>query len=149
MEWWGRKGSAVSSGWDCRCIRDGEAGLCMTLTVRLQSSETTCPLFSQACVWSSRHPVLSEWCPAPHTALSWRGCLAPLLPHGGRGLGAGLPHPDGHFAYHPNAFQSADPSDPGAKWDFRLAEETAFAQILSRLQTAYNGEGMLAAKQAM
>lgn len=84
-------------------------------------------------MWGSRHPILSEWRPAPHAALSWCARLAPLLPHRGRGLSAGLPGPDGHLTCHLNAFQSADPSDPGAKWDFRLAEETAFAQILSRL----------------
>lgn len=128
----GRKGSEVSSGLDRRCSLGYRSWFLHTSDSDLQwrSIETTCLLSLQTCVWSGRHPILSERCPAPHTALSQHGCLAPLLPHRGRGLGAGLPDPDGLLTLHPNAFQSTDSSDTGAKWDFRLAEETAFAQVL-------------------
>lgn len=130
----GRRGSKASSRCDHRCT-PGCGSWCMhasyrDLQGRLRSFETTCPLSSQACLWSGWHPIFSEWHPAPHAALSWCGHLAPLLPRRGWGLSTGLPDPDGHLACHLNAFQSADSSDPGAKWDFRLAEETAFAQIL-------------------
>lgn len=115
--------------------QDVEAGahLSRDLQWRLRSFETPCPLSSQARVRRGRYPVLSERHSAPRAARGWRGRLAPLLPQRGRGLGTGLPDPDGHGACHLNAFQSADPSDPGAEWDFRLAAETAFAQVLPRL----------------
>lgn len=115
--------------------QDVEAGahLERNLQRRLRSLETPCPLSSQARMRSGRHPVLSERRSAPRAALGRRSRLAPLLPQWRRGLDTGLPDPDGHLACHLNAFQSADPSDPRAEWDFRLAAETAFAQVLPRL----------------
>ena len=92
--------------------------------------KTTCLLSSQACVRSGRHPVLSGQRPAPRAALRQRGRLAPLLALRGCRLGAGLPDPNGQLAHHPDAVQPAGPTDPGAKRDFRLASETAFAQVL-------------------
>lgn len=105
--------------------------------------KTTCLLSLQACVRSGWHPVLSGQRPAPCAARSQRGRLAPLLALGGCRLGAGLSDPDGQLACHPDAVQPAGPADPGAKRDFRLASETAFAQVLPCLQTAHDGEGML------
>lgn len=81
-------------------------------------------------MWSGRHSVLSGQRPAPRAALGQRGCLAPLLALRGRGLGSGLPDSDGQLAHHPDAVQPAGPADAGAKRDFRLASETAFAQVL-------------------
>ena len=81
-------------------------------------------------MWSGRHSVLSGQRPAPRAALGQRSRLAPLLTLGGRRLGSGLPDPDGQLAHHPDAVQPAGPTDAGAKRDFRLASETAFAQVL-------------------
>lgn len=124
----------VSSGHGCSAVQVYE------LVVAFRQHPSSVP---QACVWSGRHPVLSERRPAPHAAPGQCGRPATLLARGGCGLGAGLPDPDGQLAHHPDAFQSAGPSAPGAKWDFRLASETAFAQVLPGLQTAHDGEGVL------
>lgn len=90
-------------------------------------------------MWSGWHSVFSE----SRSALGCCSrCTTPLFPCRRYWLIAGLSHPDGHlFFTHVNVFQSADPSDTGAKWDLRLAQETAVAQILSCLQTAHHGEG--------
>lgn len=104
--------------------------------------KTTCLLSPQACVRRGRCPLVSERHAAPPAARGQRGRLAPLLPHGGCGLGAGLPGPDGLLACHPDALRAAAPSDPGAERDPGLASEAAPAQVLSRLQAAYHGEGM-------
>lgn len=90
-------------------------------------------------MWSGWHSVFSE----SRSALGCCSrCTTPLFPCRRYWLIAGLSHPDGHlFFTHVNVFQSTDPSDTGAKWDLRLAQETAVAQILSCLQTAHHGEG--------
>jgi len=89
-------------------------------------------------MWSGRHSVFSE----PRPAL---GCCsrraAPLLPFRRHRFLPGLPQPDGCCIAHVDVFQPTDPSDTGAKWDLRLAQETAVAQILSCLQAAHHGEG--------
>lgn len=82
---------------------------------------------------SGRHPVVSGRRPASRAALGQHVRLAPLLACGGCRLSSGLPDPDGQLARYLDAFQPAGPADPGAKWDFRLASETAFAQVLPRL----------------
>lgn len=115
-----KKGSDVGRGWASRAVQPVGAGPRAPLSLSSKAA-TTCLLSPQARVWRGRHPLLSERRPAPHAALGQRGRLAPLLPRGGCRLSPGLPGPDGHVARHPDALQSADPSDPGAEWDLRLA----------------------------
>lgn len=94
----------------------------------------------QTCMWSSWHSVFSE----SRTAFScYFRCTIPLLSFREYWSIIVLPFTDGHLFTHVNVFQSAGPPAPGAKWDFRLAQETTVAQVLSCLQTTHNGEGRL------